>query len=271
MKKSLLLILVLFLLISAYAQSNSPQQLATTAIPNKDAKFLLFPTQNIHIFLKLNTRTGEIYMVQFSTKNEQTEIKLDSFLYPLVEKYEESNGRFYLYPTTNIYNFILLDQIDGRVWQVQWHTDKDSRIILRILGDIEYHNYKDGVLISDLECIDGVHYLNGKFFYGEAFVNKEKLLAKSYYDGREKYDGDYFVYHKNGLVAFICKVDKIDNVLLYYDENNKRIAKEEFETKYPGMIQKVKDTLTNFRVNKSGKIVNGKKNINSSVQRTRPK
>ena len=44
------------------------------------------------------------------------------------------NGRFFLYPTENIYNFILLDQIDGRTWQVQWNYDDNKRIIFPIGG-----------------------------------------------------------------------------------------------------------------------------------------
>ena len=253
MKKVLLLLLINVFTFTASAQSDIPYQLATSSIPNKDAKFLLFPTKNIHIYLKLNTRTGEIYMVQYSTNNEQTEIKLDSYLYPLVDKNEESNGRFFLYPTTNIYNFILLDQIDGRVWQVQWHTDKDSRIILRILGDIKYHDYKDGILISDLEFVNGVYFLNGYLFYGDAFVNKDKFIAKSYYDGREKYNGDYLVFHKNGDLAFVYEVDKIDNISLCYNEDDKRITKEEFETKYPGMIQKAKTIINGLKYSKEQK------------------
>ena len=49
-----------------------------------------------------------------------------------VDKEEEKNGRFFLYPTTNIYNFILLDQIDGRAWQVQWSIEKEDRAVIRI-------------------------------------------------------------------------------------------------------------------------------------------
>ena len=49
----------------------------------------------------------------------------------LVNKDEEKKGRFFLYPTTNIYNFILLDQIDGRTWQVQWGKE-DERTVIRI-------------------------------------------------------------------------------------------------------------------------------------------
>jgi hypothetical protein len=45
---------------------------------------------------------------------------------------DEIPGRFTLYATTNIYNFVLLDQIDGRTWQVQWSTDPDEMMVLRI-------------------------------------------------------------------------------------------------------------------------------------------
>ena len=37
------------------------------------------------------------------------------------------NGRFTLYPTKNMFNFILLDQIDGNMWQVQWSMEDDKR------------------------------------------------------------------------------------------------------------------------------------------------
>ena len=70
----------------------------------------------------------------FYYKNEE---ELELYLKPkpleesikrALEIYEiERNGRFFLYPTQNMYNFILLDQIDGRTWQVQWSTEKSQR------------------------------------------------------------------------------------------------------------------------------------------------
>jgi hypothetical protein len=39
------------------------------------------------------------------------------------------NGRFKLYPTQNIYNFMLLDVIDGFTYQVQWNIDKNKRLV----------------------------------------------------------------------------------------------------------------------------------------------
>lgn len=44
----------------------------------------------------------------------------------------KENGRFTLYPTNNIYNFILLDQIDGRMWQVQWSLKEKNRGLIPI-------------------------------------------------------------------------------------------------------------------------------------------
>ena len=44
----------------------------------------------------------------------------------------QQNGRFKLYPTENTYNFIMVDVIDGRTWQVQWNIDDDKRLCYRI-------------------------------------------------------------------------------------------------------------------------------------------
>ena len=44
----------------------------------------------------------------------------------------EVNGRFNLYRTNNMYNFILLDQINGKTYQVQWNSEKEKRFVSRI-------------------------------------------------------------------------------------------------------------------------------------------
>ncbi|MBK7869162.1 MAG: hypothetical protein IPJ74_00060 [Saprospiraceae bacterium] len=84
--------------------------------------YRLFPTQNMWTFIKLNTRNGRMWQVQYDVKGDnRLEARLS--LVPLVTKEKEANGRFTLYPTQNIYTFILLDQLDGRTWQVQWSID----------------------------------------------------------------------------------------------------------------------------------------------------
>lgn len=89
----------------------------------------LYKTDNIYTFLKLDTRTGQIWQVHWSIEKDGRAVlplsteKLSS---------EAKDGRFALFPTTNMYNFILLDTTDGRTWQVQWSFEKENRIIVPI-------------------------------------------------------------------------------------------------------------------------------------------
>ena len=90
--------------------------------------FRLFSTRNTYTFIKLNTRNGKMWQVQWGT---DTKYQFETVLSDIgrVNQDEEKNGRFFLYPTTNIYNFILLDQISGKVWQVQWSTKANERMV----------------------------------------------------------------------------------------------------------------------------------------------
>ncbi len=114
----------------SFAQSTSvaPVQNIST---DSTAEFRLFATKNIYNFIKLNTRTGQMWQIQWGTEDKH---RFETLLSDIsrVNKEEEKNGRFFLYPTTNNYNFILLDQIDGRAWQVQWSIEEKDRMVLRI-------------------------------------------------------------------------------------------------------------------------------------------
>ena len=60
-------------------------------------------------------------------KPDSLENKLnDGYYYPIAK-----NGRFKLYPTDNSYNFIMVDTINGKTYQVQWNIDKDKRFVIR--------------------------------------------------------------------------------------------------------------------------------------------
>ena len=81
--------------------------------------------------MKLNTRDGRMWQVQYDIKgSERFEVNLNTA--PFATKEEERDGRFTLYPTQNMWTFILLDQIDGRMWQVQWSMKEDSRFVIQI-------------------------------------------------------------------------------------------------------------------------------------------
>lgn len=116
---------------------------ATEYTQDPKANFRLYKTKNMYNFIKLDTRTGQMELVQWSVKGNRMSYKLSDRV--LVSSPEEQiPGRFTLYATTNIYQFVLLDQIDGRTWQVQWDTDKNYRWVKYIKFDEEIVYEADG-------------------------------------------------------------------------------------------------------------------------------
>lgn len=93
--------------------------------------YQLFPTKNIWTFIKLDTRNGKMWQVQFDITGENRGEKILNSI-PLVTEEKEIKGRFTLYPSENIYNFLLLDQIDGNVYQVQWSMEEKNRGVIPI-------------------------------------------------------------------------------------------------------------------------------------------
>ena len=94
-------------------------------------RYKIYQTENIYILLKLDTKEGKVWMVQYSMKDtESAEIPIKYF--PIVDEDEGWNGRFELYPTKNMYNFIMVDNDDGTTYQVQWSTERSYRFIEKI-------------------------------------------------------------------------------------------------------------------------------------------
>ncbi len=93
--------------------------------------YQLFPTTNMWTFLKLDTRNGRIWQVQYDINgNNRMEVELSTVKRNSDGK--ESPGRFTLYPTQNMYNFILLDKEVGSTWQVQWSIEYENRVVIPI-------------------------------------------------------------------------------------------------------------------------------------------
>ena len=129
MKKTLILTLTFMLLsIVSFAQNQTNQHNTT----QENNIYQLFPTQNYWTFIKLDTRNGKMWQVHFSVKGDGATGELILNSIPLANENEEINGRFMLYPTNNIYNFLLLDQIDGSVYQAQWSMEEKYRGIIPI-------------------------------------------------------------------------------------------------------------------------------------------
>lgn len=104
-----------------------------TAESVRKPKYELYSTQNMWNFLKLNTITGQIYVVQYSLEGSQLQVPLNRSDLLWADE-PHVCGRFKLFPTQNMWNFILLDQINGNVWQVQWSTNPSQMGIFRIPG-----------------------------------------------------------------------------------------------------------------------------------------
>ena len=114
-----------------YAQTVTDSATVVRSV-DEVARYKLYPTTNMWTFLKLDTRNGRIWQVQWSFEDDKR-FETALSLYSVVWKDEEVNGRFILYPTTNNYNFIMLDQINGKTYQVQWSQESDKRIIVPII------------------------------------------------------------------------------------------------------------------------------------------
>ena len=129
--KILISVIIALTALPSFAQTESSQTSNTTQQSIIAVSFRLFPTQNIWTFIRLNTRNGRMKHVQFGMEDDRRLIaNLNSE--SLVTSDKEVNDRFTLYPTQNIYTFILLDQFDGRAWQVQWSIDPENRGITPI-------------------------------------------------------------------------------------------------------------------------------------------
>jgi hypothetical protein len=132
------LIFVLFLLgftSLLFAQTESPIPYAPQSVsePVNGANFKLFPTYNYWTFLELDTRSGWVWRVQFSLKEEEGyRYKEIISLETLASGEDAVSGRFTIYPTRNRFNYILLDQIDGRCWQLQYGNKDNENFLIRI-------------------------------------------------------------------------------------------------------------------------------------------
>lgn len=92
-------------------------------------RYKMYQTENMYNLLKLDTQTGKIEQVQWSLdEDKEFSISINS------EDLSLSNtiNSFELYPTQNMYQFILLDKASGRTWHVQWGLTYKKRWIKRI-------------------------------------------------------------------------------------------------------------------------------------------
>ena len=90
-------------------------------VDNKDEWIEIFKSRR-ETWLKDNPNATEEEIESNAPPTVEDALKGTNLMLP-------QNGRFKLYPTDNMYNFILQDVIDGYSYQVQWNNDEDKRFI----------------------------------------------------------------------------------------------------------------------------------------------
>lgn len=151
MKKVLLLILVLLNTTAIFSQTKQNPVMSDSIVARIDSmiqmnniwleqieldlslkqRYKLYQTENIYTFLQLDTKTGKIEQIQWSLDSDK-EFSVAINSDDLNIGYGHGSGSFELYPTKNMYQFILLDKTSGRKWHVQWGMERLKRWIRRI-------------------------------------------------------------------------------------------------------------------------------------------
>lgn len=151
MRKLLLLILVLLNTTTIFSQTKQNPVMSDSIMARIDSliqinnfwiehieldlslkhRYKLYQTENTYTLLQLDTKTGKIELVQWSlNSSEEFTITINNKDLTNGESY--GSGCFELYPTKNMYQFILLDKTSGRKWHVQWGFKSSERWIRRI-------------------------------------------------------------------------------------------------------------------------------------------
>jgi hypothetical protein len=132
----LVLLLVVSVSASLPAQRDSSSTVSTEGSTQTfDPRFKLIPTKNLWTFLLLDSNNGRVWQVHYALNDSEFSGQLPVTERELAVPPFAHHGRFALQETQNIFNFLLVDQDDGRVWQLQWSTDDKKRGIVRVLGN----------------------------------------------------------------------------------------------------------------------------------------
>lgn len=112
---------------------------------NKIIFIMLFITSSAMVFGQ------EVENDSIVTDSISTEFAKEKIVKVEGEVLTETTDRYKIYPTSNIYNFIKLDTVTGRIWKIQWNLEDDKR----------FSRYISSKILIDLE--DDDQWINGRF------------------------------------------------------------------------------------------------------------
>lgn len=131
MKRIIIMSALLLLSITLFSQET------TEFNQEPNARYRLFKTSNIWNFIELNTANGKAYLIQYSINNGNAGASPINLTSLIDEDEKEIPGRFTLYATKNMYNFIMLDTFTGATYQLQWSFEDEYRFVIPISGSKE--------------------------------------------------------------------------------------------------------------------------------------
>lgn len=128
MKQFISLILLFILSFSTIHAENVEVVIPT----NKSANYALYPATT-GVFLRLDTRDGTIQAIIPSDSKKNRVLNSQ----PLVSNNDP--GRFELYPTDNIWEWLLFDNVTGEMWILKWSARHNilSKISIVEKQDVE--------------------------------------------------------------------------------------------------------------------------------------
>lgn len=127
-KTTILAIIMMTLSVLVYGQNDN---YIVNAEHEIQKRFVLYNSEHLFTFLKLDTRTGKIWKIYSDTSAER--VKQEAInTKELAPADGSENGRFSLHKTGNMYICILMDNTDGRVWHIEWGSRNNRNRITEI-------------------------------------------------------------------------------------------------------------------------------------------
>ena len=124
-------LMLMLVVCSSCSQEQEKSKVAEEKVTQEASIYELFETRNVWTFIKLDTRNGKMTQVHYALDSESYRGEVELNTKSLI-KGEGKPGRFTLYPTQNMFNFILLDKVSGSTYQVQWSMKEDTRMVVPI-------------------------------------------------------------------------------------------------------------------------------------------
>lgn len=124
--RKILIAITIVLVFTGQASAQSEIKFKTPPQQRIDVRYRIFDTDNMWTKLLLDSRTGRIWQIAFSVEKEGVRLKLPVNKTSLVNEKDAKDGRFTLYPTDNMWTFILVDQENGNVYQIGFSIDSDG-------------------------------------------------------------------------------------------------------------------------------------------------